>query len=108
VIAGVIVVIAGLIAGVIAEAIALIAEAIAKLIQCLCLTVWCFTMYYRTLASTGCHISKYDDDGLETDFHPTDLVENEDCEICEDCGGQGCELCDFQGYIDWSEPNGVN
>jgi hypothetical protein len=93
---------------VIAEAIAVIAEAIAKVIQCLCLTVWCFTMYYRTLASTGRHISKYDDDGLETDFHPTDLVENEDCETCENCGGEGCEECEFQGYIDYSEPNGMN
>jgi len=107
VIAGAIAVIAGAIA-VIAGAIAVVAEAIAKVIQCLCLTVWCFTMYYRILASTGRHISKYDDDGLETDFHPTDLVENEDCETCENCAGEGCEECEFQGYIDYSEPNGMN
>jgi len=65
-------------------------------------------MYYRTLASTGRHILKFDDDGCETDSHSTDLVENEDCETCQNCEGQGCEMCDFLGYIDFSEPNGVN
>jgi hypothetical protein len=65
-------------------------------------------MYYRTLASTGCPISKYDEYGELTDIHPTDLVENSNCEICEICEGKGCEECDFEGFIDWSEPNGVN
>jgi hypothetical protein len=65
-------------------------------------------MYYKTLKSTGRPIARYDDNGCETDFSPTDLVENYDCEVCENCGGDGCEKCDFQGYIDFSEPNGVN
>jgi hypothetical protein len=65
-------------------------------------------MFYKILGSTGRHIPKYDENGELLDLHPTDLVENEDCETCEDCGGEGCEVCDFQGYIDWSEPNGVN
>jgi hypothetical protein len=65
-------------------------------------------MYYKTLRSTGRPIPKYDNNGCETDFNPTDLVENYDCEICENCGGDGCEVCDFHGYIDFSEPNGVN
>ena len=65
-------------------------------------------MYYKTLRSTGRLIPKYDNDGCETDFDPTDLVENYDCETCENCGGDGCEVCDFQGYIDFSEPNGIN
>jgi hypothetical protein len=65
-------------------------------------------MCYKTLRSTGRSIPKYDDNGWETDFNPTDLVENYDCETCENCGGDGCEECDFQGYIDFSEPNGIN
>ena len=65
-------------------------------------------MSYKTLGSTGRHISKYDENGNENDLHHTDLIENDDCETCEDCGGLGCELCDFLGYIDWSEPNGMN
>jgi len=65
-------------------------------------------MYYRILASTGRHISKYDENGDLTDIHPTDLVENPNCEICENCEGKGCEKCDFEGFIDWSEPNGIN
>jgi len=65
-------------------------------------------MYYKTLRSTGRPIPKYDDNGCETDFNPTDLVENYDCETCENCGGDGCKECHFQGYIDFSEPNGVN
>lgn len=64
-------------------------------------------MYYRTLRSTARPITKSDDDG-GLDIHPTDLVENEDCETCENCGGEGCEECEFQGYIDYSEPNGMN
>jgi hypothetical protein len=64
-------------------------------------------MYYRTLRSTGRPIAKSDDD-FGADIHSTDLVENDDCEICENCGGEGCEECDFQGYIDYSEPNGMN
>ena len=65
-------------------------------------------MYYKTLRSTGRPIPRYEDNGCETDFNPTDLVENYDCETCENCGGEGCEVCDFQGYIDFSEPNGTN
>jgi hypothetical protein len=65
-------------------------------------------MYYKTLRSTGCRIPRYDDNGGEADIDSTDLVENYDCETCENCGGDGCEVCDFQGYIDFSEPNGVN
>lgn len=65
-------------------------------------------MYYKTLRSTGRPIPRYDDNWCETDFSPTDLVENEDCETCENCGGEGCEECEFQGYIDYSEPNGMN
>lgn len=65
-------------------------------------------MYYRTLRSTGRCIPKYDENGDLTDIHPTDLVENLNCEICDNCQGQGCEECDFEGYIDWSEPNGMN
>jgi len=65
-------------------------------------------MYYKTLRSTGRPIAKYDENSCEIDIHPTDLVENHDCEICEDCQGKGCELCNFEGYIDWSEPNGMN
>jgi len=65
-------------------------------------------MYYKTLRSTGRPIPRYDDNGCETDFNPTDLVENYDCETCENCVGEGCEVCDFQGYIDFCEPNGVN
>lgn len=65
-------------------------------------------MYYKTLGSTGRHIPKYDKDGELSDVHSTDLVENDNCQTCESCGGQGCEECDFEGYIDWSEPNGVN
>jgi hypothetical protein len=64
-------------------------------------------MYYRTLRSTGRPIAKSDDD-VGADIHPTDLVENDDCETCENCGGEGCEECEFQGYIDYSEPNGMN
>jgi hypothetical protein len=63
-------------------------------------------MYYRTLRSTGRRIAKSDDDGV--DIHPTDLVENDDCETCDNCGGEGCEECEFKGYIDYSEPNGMN
>lgn len=65
-------------------------------------------MYYRTWASTARPIPKYDEDGDPTDIHSTDLVENSNCETCENCEGEGCEECDFQGYIDWSEPNGIN
>jgi len=65
-------------------------------------------MYYKTLRSTARPILKYDNEGYESDFSPTDLVENYDCEACENCGGDGCEVCEFQGYIDFSEPNGVN
>jgi hypothetical protein len=65
-------------------------------------------MYYKTLRSMGCHIPKHDANGCETDIDPTDLVENYDCETCENCAGEGCKDCDFQGYIDFSEPNGVN
>ena len=65
-------------------------------------------MYYRTLRSTGRPLCKYDENGCETDVSPTDLVENYDCETCENCEGEGCEVCDFQGYIDFSEPNGIN
>ena len=65
-------------------------------------------MYYKTLRSTARPIPKYDNEGYEIDVSPTDLVENYDCEACENCGGDGCEVCDFQGYIDFSEPNGVN
>jgi predicted metal-binding protein len=60
------------------------------------------------LRSTGHHIPRYDNNGDETDFHYTDLVENNDCETCDNCQGEGCEECDFEGYIDWSEPNGMN
>ncbi len=56
----------------------------------------------------GRHIPKHDANGCETDIDPTDLVENYDCETCEICVGEGCKDCDFQGYIDFSEPNGVN
>jgi hypothetical protein len=52
-------------------------------------------------------IEKCDDD-VGFDIHPTDLVENDDCETCENCEGEGCEECEFQGYIDYSEPNGMN
>jgi hypothetical protein len=65
-------------------------------------------MYYRTLKSTGRHISKYDEYGELTDTDSSDLVENPDCETCENCGGDGCKECNFQGFIDWSEPNGIN
>ena len=65
-------------------------------------------MYYRTLRSTGRPIPKYDDDGEKTYIDPTDLVENPNCETCENCLGEGCEECDFEGFIDWSEPNGMN
>ena len=65
-------------------------------------------MYYKTLRSTGRHIAKYDENDELTDIHPTDLVENSNCEICENCEGIGCEECDFEGFIDWSEPNGMN
>ena len=65
-------------------------------------------MYYKTLGSTGRHIPKYDENGELTDLHHTDLVENEDCETCQECDGIGCEECDFLGYIDFSEPNGIN
>ena len=65
-------------------------------------------MYYKTLRSTDRHISKYDEQGCQTDVHPTDLVENNDYETCQNCLGEGCEDCDFQGYIDFTEPNGMN
>lgn len=65
-------------------------------------------MVYKTLWSTGRHISQFDENDELTDFHSTDLIENQDCETCQDCVGQGCDLCDFLGYIDFSEPNGVN
>ena len=65
-------------------------------------------MYYRTLRSTGRCIPKYDENGDLTDIHSTDLVENSNCETCDNCQGEGCEECDFEGYIDWSEPNGMN
>jgi hypothetical protein len=65
-------------------------------------------MYYRTLASTGRSIAKYDEYGELADIHSTDLVENPNCETCENCDGEGCEECDFDGFIDWSEPNGMN
>ena len=65
-------------------------------------------MCYRTLRSTGCHIPKYDEYGDLNDVDPSDLVENLNCEICDECGGEGCEICDFKGFIDWSEPNGIN
>jgi len=65
-------------------------------------------MYYRTWASTGRPIPKYDEDGNSTNIDPTDLVENPNCEICKNCQGKGCEECDFEGYIDWSDPTGMN
>jgi len=65
-------------------------------------------MYYKTLRSTGRHIPKYVANGCETDVDPTDLVENYNCETCENCSGEGCKDCDFEGYIDYSEPNGMN
>jgi hypothetical protein len=43
-------------------------------------------MYYKTLRSTARLIPKYDNEGYESDFSPTDLVENYDCEACENCG----------------------
>jgi hypothetical protein len=65
-------------------------------------------LHYRKVGGTGRHISKYDENGDLTDIHPTDLVENPNCETCEHCEGKGCQECDFDGYIDWSEPNGMN
>ena len=65
-------------------------------------------MYWKTIRSTGRYIPKYDENGDLNDVSPTHLIENEDCETCQECGGIGCETCDFEGYIDFSEPNGMN
>jgi hypothetical protein len=68
----------------------------------------CSFAIYQPFKNTGRHIPKYDDNGDLNDVNPTDLVENFNCETCENCEGEGCEECDFQGFIDWSEPNGIN
>ena len=65
-------------------------------------------MVYQPLRNTGRYIPKYDEYGELNEIDGSDLVENFNCETCENCDGEGCEECDFEGFIDLSEPNGIN
>lgn len=37
-----------------------------------------------------------------------ECCDDQEVNICPDCGGEGCERCNFQGYIEWEgDPNNI-
>ena len=50
----------------------------------------------------------YKCDGDDCCTDPLGCADDQEVNICPDCGGEGCERCNFQGYIDWAnDPNNI-
>ena len=53
-----------------------------------------------------CGINCEDDKCCGTDHR--ECCDDQEVNICPDCGGEGCEHCNFKGYIEWEDdPNNI-